>query len=325
MSISESKSVWIFSEDKQVAHELLGKGRELAGDLGVKLEALIIGQNVSDQADEFFAFGADTVYVAEDPMLNVFQVETYASVIADLITQYDPEILLIGATKRGRELAPRVATKMETGCSANCTTLNIDGTTKRLLMSRMVYGGNAVSTQICQTNPQIVTVPPKTFEKPEQEERIGNKISADVKIQESRVKILETRKRELIGARLEDSKVIVAGGRGIKKKEDFRMLEELATTLNGQVGCTRPIAGDLKWFSEWIGLSGLMVKPDLYVACGISGAIQHLAGIRDSKIIVAINKDPEALIFESTDYGIVGDLYSIVPALNKALKENLGK
>jgi electron transfer flavoprotein alpha subunit len=324
MNANQYADVWVFSESKEVAFELLGKGRELADELGVDLGALILGQGVKGQHDEFVTYGADNVFVVDDPALNVFHGDSYTDAITELVAKFKPEILLMGATKRGRELATRVATRLETGCVTNCTALDIDEE-KRLLMSRMVYGGNAIATLTCSTKPQIATVPPKTFEKRKSETKEGKVVEVEVKAKAPRTKIIETKKRELSGARLEEANVIVCGGRGLKKKEDFKLLEELASVLNGQLGCTRPIAGDLKWFPEWIGLSGHLVKPSLYIAVGISGAIQHLAGIRDSKIIVAINRNPDALIFESADYGVVGDLYTVIPALTQALKKLLNK
>jgi electron transfer flavoprotein alpha subunit len=323
MSGKEYSGVWVFSENKDTALELLGKGRELANKLNVKLGAVILGHNVKDQNVEYATHGADEIYVVDDPLLSEFHEEIYTDTISNLIAENKPEIFLIGATKRGKEIAPRIATRLETGCVTDCTTLDIDEE-KRLLMNRMVYGGNAIATLICNTKPQIATVPSKTFEKV-QEKSEGKIFEVKVKLNEPRIKIIETKKKEIAESRIEESNVIIGGGRGLKKKEDFNLLEELAKVLGGQVGYTRPVAEDLKWFHEWIGLSGHLVKPSLYIAIGISGAIQHLAGIRDSKIIVVINKDPDALIFESADYGVVGDLYSVVPALTDTLRKLLKK
>ncbi|MDH5438854.1 MAG: electron transfer flavoprotein subunit alpha/FixB family protein, partial [Candidatus Bathyarchaeota archaeon] len=246
--------------------------------------------------------------------------DPYTSALTSLVNQHKPEILLIGATRRGKELASRLATRLETGCVSDCTELWIDEK-GRLLMNRVVYGGNAVATEICRTKPQIATVPPRTFEKLESKERKGEVVKVDVKVEEPRTEILETKEIEAAKVKLEEAKAIVACGRGIEKKEDVRIVEELAEVLGGLVGYTRPLCEDRKWYTEWIGLSGHKVKPDLYIACGISGVIQHIAGIRDSKIIVAINKDPEAPIFEIADYMIVGDIYEVVPALSAALKK----
>ncbi|MCK4320766.1 electron transfer flavoprotein subunit alpha/FixB family protein, partial [Candidatus Bathyarchaeota archaeon] len=193
----------------------------------------------------------------------------------------------------------------------------------RLIMSRMVYGGNAIATEVCRVKPQIATVPPRVFEKLELKERKGEVVEADVELEEPRTEVVETREIEAAKVKVEEAKVIVSGGRGVEKKEDFEILEELAEILGGQVGNSRPLAEDRKWFTEWIGLSGHKVRPSLYVACGISGVIQHVAGIRDSQVIVAINKDAEAPIFEVADYVVVGDLYEVVPALSGALRKLL--
>ena len=186
-----------------------------------------------------------------------------------------------------------------------------------------MYGGNALATEICRVKPQIATIPPRVFQKLESKERKGHVVKADVKLEEPRTEVVETREIEAMKVKIEEAKVIVAGGRGVEKKEDFRILEDLARILGGQVGNSRPLAEDRKWFTEWIGLSGHKVRPLLYVACGISGVIQHVAGIRDSQVIVAINKDAEAPILEVADYVVVGDLYEIVPVLSAVLRRLL--
>ncbi|MDH5663699.1 MAG: electron transfer flavoprotein subunit alpha/FixB family protein, partial [Candidatus Bathyarchaeota archaeon] len=194
---------------------------------------------------------------------------------------------------------------------------------KRLLMGRMVYGGNAVATHFSRAKPQIATVPPRAFEKLEYKERKGEIIKVDVELEQPRTEVVEVKEIEAAKVKIEEAKVVVAGGRGVEKKEDFKILDELAEVLGGQVAYTRPLCEDRKWFTDWVGLSGNKIKPALYIGCGISGVIQHVAGIRDSQIIVAINKDPEAPIFEVADYMIEGDLYEIVPALSAALKKLL--
>ncbi|UCF58293.1 MAG: electron transfer flavoprotein subunit alpha/FixB family protein, partial [Candidatus Bathyarchaeota archaeon] len=246
----------------------------------------------------------------------------YTSALFQLVQQHKPEILLIGSTRRGKEMASRLATKLETGCVPDCTELSIDDN-GRLVMSRMVYGGNAMATEVCRVKPQIATVPPRVFEKLELKERKGEIIEAHVELEAPRTDVVETKEIEVAKVKVEEAKVIVSGGRGVKNREDFRILEELAEILGGQVGNSRPLAEDRKWFTEWIGLSGHKVRPLLYVACGISGVIQHVAGIRDSQVIVAINKDAEAPVFEIADYAVVGDLYEVVPALSGALRKLL--
>ena len=318
--MSEYRGVWVFSENKDLMLELLGKGSELANKLQTELTAALLGHEASDQANGLIAHGADKVYLVDHPYLKNLHADPYTTALTGLVKQYKPEILLIGSTRRGREVASRLATRLETGCVSDCTELWIDEKS-RLLMNRVVYGGNAIATEICRTKPQIATVPPRTFEKLESKERKGEVVKVDVKVEEPRTEILETKEVEAAKVKLEEAKAIVACGRGIEKKEDVRIVEELAEVLGGLVGYTRPLCEDRKWYTEWIGLSGHYVKPDLYFACGISGVIQHIAGIRDSKIIVAINKDSEAPIFEIADYIIVGDIYELVPALSAALKK----
>jgi len=320
--VGEHRGVWVFSENRDLTLELLGKGSELANKLQAELAAALLGYNVKDQANELIDYGANKVYVVDHPSLKNLYAETYTSALTSLVKRYKPEILLMGSTKRGKELASRLATKLETGCVPDCTRLWIDEKGV-LLMDRVVYGGNAVATEVCRVKPQIATVPPRVFERLEREERKGEVIEVVVEIEEPRTEILETKEIEAAKVKLEEAKVIVACGRGVEKKEDTRILEELAETLGGQVGYTRPLCEDRKWFTEWIGLSGHKVKPALYIACGISGVIQHIAGIRDSQLIVGINKDPEAPIFEVADYIVVGDLYEVVPALSKALSRLL--
>ena len=190
-------------------------------------------------------------------------------------------------------------------------------------MGRVVYGGNAVATHFCKTRPQIATVPQRVFEKLPYKERKGEVVKFDAKLEEPKTEILNVKNIEAAKVKIKEAKVVVAGGRGLEKKEDFAILDELAKIIGGQVAYTRPLCEDRKWFTDWVGLSGHYIKPSLYVGCGISGVIQHVAGIRDSQIIVAINKDPEAPIFEIADYKIIGDLYEIIPALAEALKKHL--
>ena len=241
-----------------------------------------------------------------------------------MVKEHKPEILLIGSTRRGRELAARLATRLNTGCVPNCNKLSLDEQ-GRLVTERVVYGGNASATQVFQTKPQIACVPPRTFEKPAPKDKKGEIIDANVsQLETPKTEIVEVKPIEAATVKIEEAKVVIVGGRGIEKKEDFQILENLAQVLGGQTGYTRPLAEDRKWFKgDWIGLSGHTIKPELYIGCGIAGVIQHVAGIRDSKIIVAINKDSEAPLFEIADYIVVGDLYEIVPALTAALKKLL--
>ena len=320
--MSENRGVWVFSEKHDLAIEMLGKGREIADKLQTELAAVLIGFNVQEKADELIKYGADKVYLVDNQALEHFQIEAYLSVLHNLAASYKPEIILIGSTRNGKPLAARLATRLEAGCVPDCNRLSVDEK-RRLVGERITYGGNAAAKITFKAKPQIATVPARAFEKPEPKDHSGQLVKLDVKIEESRTEIVETKPLEVSSVRIEDADVIISCGRGLGKKEDRALLDELATVLCGQVGCSRPLAEDRKWFAEWVGLSGHKVKPKLYIACGISGVIQHVAGIRDAKVIVAINKDEQAPIFEVADYGVVGNLYEILPALKEALKKQL--
>jgi electron transfer flavoprotein alpha subunit len=320
--MSEYEGVMVFSETYDLMLEMLGKGREIADELHTSLAAVLAGFNVQGKADELIKYGADKVYLVDNQALEHFQIEAYLGVLHNLAASYKPEIILIGSTRNGKPLAARLATRLEAGCVPDCNRLNVDEE-RRLVGERMTYGGNAAAKIAFKAKPQIATVPQRAFEKPEQKDRSGQVVSLDVKVEEAKTEVVEIKPVEASNVRIEDADVIVSCGRGLGKKEDRVLLDDLAAVLCGQVGCSRPLAEDRKWFSEWVGLSGHKVKPKLYVACGISGVIQHVAGIRDAKVIVAVNKDENAPIFEMADYCVVGDLYEILPALKEALKKQL--
>ena len=320
--MSENKGVWVYSDKYDLALEMLGKAREIADKLQTELAAVLIGSGVQEKTNELIKYGADKVYLVDNPVLDYFQAERYLSVLHNLTANYKPEILLIGSTKNGKPLAARLATRLDAGCVPDCARLSVDDQ-RRLIGERITYGGNAAAKVTFKTRPQIVTVPSRAFEKPQPKERSGQMVKLDVKVEEPKTEVVETKPMETSSVRIEEAEVIISCGRGLEKKEDKAMLDELAAVLCGQVGCSRPLAEDRKWFSEWVGLSGHKVKPKLYIACGISGVIQHVAGIRDSKVIVAINKDEQAPIFEIADYGVVGNIYEILPALKEAIKKQL--
>jgi len=320
--MSENKGVWVYSEKYDLALEMLGKAREIADKLQTELATVLIGSGVQEKANEMIKCGADKVYLVDNPVLDYFQAERYLSVLHNLAANYKPEILLIGSTKNGKPLAARLATRLDAGCVPDCARLSVDDQ-RRLIGERITYGGNAAAKVTFKTLPQIVTVPSRAFEKPQPLERNGQLVKLDVKVEAPKTEVVETKPLETSSVRIEEAEVIISCGRGLEKKGDKAMLDELAAVLCGQVGCSRPLAEDRKWFSEWVGLSGHKVKPKLYVACGISGVIQHVAGIRDSKVIVAINKDEQAPIFEIADYGVVGNIYEILPALKEAIKRQL--
>jgi electron transfer flavoprotein alpha subunit len=320
--MGENKEVGVFSEKYDLTLEMLGKGREIADRLQTELVAVLVGCNVQEKANDLIKYGADKVYLVDNPTLELFQAEAYLSVLHNLAANYKPDILLIGSTKNGKPLAARLATRLETGCVPDCARLSVDEK-GRLIGERIAYGGNAVAKVTFRSKPRIATIPARAFEKLEPQDRSGEVIKLDVKIEEPKTEVVETKPLETSSINIEEAEVIISCGRGLEKKEDKTLLDDLAKILGGQVGNSRPLAEDRKWFTEWVGLSGRKVKPKLYIACGISGVIQHVAGIRDSKVIVAINNDPEAPIFEFADYAVVGDLYEILPELTEALKKHL--
>lgn len=321
--MSESKSVWVFSENYDLMLELLGGASPLAASLKAELATVLLGTGVEQKADEVVKCGADRVFLVENPLLKDFQVETYLSALTSLVMDNKPDVILIGSTKNGKELASRLAARLETGCTPDCSQLavNEEG---QLVTKRIVYSGNAVVTATYTRKPQIATVPPRTFEKSQPQERKGEIVKVEVEVEEPKLKVVGVSKIEVADVKIEEAKIAVCGGRGIEKKEDFKQLEELARLVGGQISNTRPLAEDRKWFTGWVGLSGKKIKPTLYVGCGISGMIQHVAGMRDSQVVVTINKDPEAAIVEVADYIIVGDLYEIVPAIVQELRKKLG-
>ena len=317
--------VLVYSDDKKLTFELLNKGSELAKELGEKLTAVIIGKIYETLSQEYISYGADDVFVAETDIDN-FKAEEYASYFENIIKETNSETIMIGSNKNGKGLASRLAGRLDVGCIIDCTNIYLKN--KKLTCERVVYSGNAIAVEQFNSKPAIFTVPSKVFDPlPKDDKRKGDIIKKKFEIEKSASKILKVQGMKSENVNVEDAEIIVSCGRGFKSKEDIKMVQDLADAIKGKtVGCSRPIAADLKWLSEdhWIGLSGHKVKPKLYIAAGISGQIQHIAGMRDSGIIVAINKDPEALIFKSADYGIVGDLYEVLPKLTIAVKEKIG-
>jgi len=323
------QGVWVFAEQrngklKSVVYELLTMGRELADRLKTELGAVCFGYGV-DEVNQLIAHGADKVYLVDSPDLADNQEDLYTRQLVELIQQYKPEIVLAGATSLGRAFIPRVAARLETGLTADCTDLAIDTENRLLLQTCPTFGGNIMATIICPTKrPQVSTVRPRNFKagKPDTS-RKGQIIKVDFNRERitSRTKLLDFAEDLTETIRIEDSDIIVAGGRGLGKAENFKMLEELAVVLDGALGATRPPV-DEGWmpYSRQIGQTGKTVCPKLYIACGISGAAQHLVGMQTADVIVAINDDPHAPIFEVATYGIVGDLFQVVPMLTERLK-----
>ena len=333
--IKDYKGIWVFIEQKNgrvqsVSYELLGKAQELAKKLNCQVSGVLIGNKLEDQLDELVFCGADNIYLVEDPTLANFQDEPYTNIIVELVRKYKPEILLCGATNIGRSLISRVAINIKAGLTADCTGLDIDPDKKILLQTRPAFGGNIMATIISPNyRPQMATVRHKVFAPmPADKKREGKIIreSFDNALYVSRTKLLDIIEEIESTVNLSEADIIVSGGRGLGGAESFKLLEELAHVLGAAVGSSRA-AVDSGWipYSHQVGQTGRTVGPKIYIACGISGQIQHLVGMQSSKIIIAINKDPEAPIFKVATYGIVGDLFQVVPALTKAFKTALRK
>ncbi|HEY92728.1 MAG TPA: electron transfer flavoprotein subunit alpha [Dehalococcoidia bacterium] len=321
--------IWVFAEQrngqlKNVGYELLSKGRELANTLKTELCAVCFGYNING-VEQLTAYGADKVYLIDDPTLDNQQEDLYTGQLVKLIQEYRPEIVIAGATSFGRSFIPRVAAILKTGLTADCTGLEIDTERRLLLQTRPTFGGNVMATIICQTRrPQMSTVRPRVFKKNTPDKtRMGQIIKVDFNKEgiTSRTKLINFIEDLTERVKLEDADIIVSGGRGLGKAENFQLLGELAAVMGAALGSSRPPVDD-GWipYSHQVGQTGKTVCPKLYVACGISGAVQHLAGMQTSDIIVAINDDPKAPIFEVATYGIVGDLFKVVPMLTEKLK-----
>lgn len=322
---NQYKNVWIYAEQRNgvitpVVLELLGEGKKIAKETDSELCAFLIGNNIKNLADELIAYGAEKVYLAESELLENYTTDGYAKVLSDSINEYKPEIVLYGATHIGRDLAPRIAARVNTGLTADCTKLEVDPDDKKLKQTRPAFGGNLMATIICpEHRPQMSTVRPGVMEKlPRNEDNKGNVIKVNLNLDRDDIRtiVLEVVKHKKEMVSLTEAEIIVSGGKGLGRPEGFKMLKQLADVLGGTVGSSRA-AVDAGWIdhSNQVGQTGTTVKPKIYFACGISGAIQHLAGMSSSDIIIAINKNPLAPIFNVADYGIIGDIYEVVPML----------
>jgi electron transfer flavoprotein alpha subunit len=319
MNIEDYKGLMVFAEQREgkihpVSYELLGKGTEIAQQLGIEVSAVLLGSGMDEEINELFYYGAQKVYYIDHPVLADFDLLNYKHNIARLVNEVKPETLLIGATHLGRSLAPRIAAAINTGLTADCTSLEV-GDVGNLVQIRPAFSGNIFAHIRTTTRPQMATVRYKVMQKlPRDTQKTGEVIRKEAEIVDSVLKIVE--KQSTGGINIAEAEVVVCGGRGVKSAADFALLEDLAGALGGVVGCTRPVVDD-GWMGKehQVGFSGNTVKPKLYVAVGVSGSPQHLAGMRDSDVILAINADPSAPIFKLADYGIVGDLYEVVPKL----------
>jgi electron transfer flavoprotein alpha subunit len=328
--IIEGNEVWVFAEQRnnklaRVVLELLGKAKELADKLNVKTAAILLTDKNNELSKELISYGADKVYLAESPLLKNYQTDLYTKVIANKINEAKPQIVLYGATHIGRDLAPRIAQRINTGLTADCTALDITED-NLLLQTRPAFGGNLMAQIICKKHkPQMSTARPGVFKMLEKDTNKKGEvvnIQADISENDKRVNIIEIIKETKKKINLEDAEIIVSGGRGLGKKENFKLIEELASLLKAEIGASRA-AVDSGWVDKdhQVGQTGKTVRPKLYLAIGISGAIQHKAGMQSSDLIIAINKDGNAPIFEVADYGIVDDLFKVVPEIISALKQ----
>ncbi len=341
MALEEYKGVFIFAEQvdnkiSNIAYELLGKAKDLAKDLDTDVTAVLIGYNVKELADSLAEYGADRVIVVDDPELKDYRTEPYAHALASVINEYKPDIMLVGATAIGRDLGPRTSARVATGLTADCTSLEIgdfplapapgqEQLHNQLLMTRPAFGGNTIATIACPYNrPQMATVRPGVMQK------IAPVKGAKANIVEFNpgftpdnkyVEILDIVKSVVDTVDISDAKILVSGGRGVGSAENFKLLDDLAAAIGGTVSCSRAVV-DNGWKPKdlQVGQTGKTVRPNVYFAIGISGAIQHTAGMEESDIIIAINKDESAPIFDVADYGIVGDLNKIVPLLTEEIK-----
>lgn len=332
MDIQEYKGVFVFVQqvDNKVAgvsHELLGKAKDLAKDMGTEVTAVLLGSGVSALCADLASYGADKIVMVDNKDLELYSTKPYAYAMCSVIEKYNPAVVLYGATAIGRDLAPRVAARIRTGLTADCTKLDVaDDGTKNLMMTRPAFGGNIMATIICPDyRPQMATVRPGVMQKIKPIEGANVPVDKlDVVIPESEkdVQILEVIKKESHKMDIQDAKVLVSGGRGMGCPDNFGLLKDLADALSGTVSSSRA-AVDAGWVEKdlQVGQTGKTVRPNLYVACGISGAIQHLAGMEESDVIVAINKDEGAPIFEVADYGVVGDALKILPILSEEVRK----
>jgi electron transfer flavoprotein alpha subunit len=331
LSFEDYSGIWVFIEVKDgevvpVSLELLGAGKELAEKRGTELAGVLIGENVTHLADTLFEYGADTVYVYDDTIFRNYRTESYMKALLECCQKYKPEVILYGATSTGKDLASAVATDLPTGLTADSTILDIEEDTGLLLASRPAFGGNIMATILCKKyRPQMATVRPKVMKALTPEPgRIGQLIeeTASIKEEDIRTKVLEIVQFTTQKVRIDEADIVVAGGKGLGSEKGFQVVHDLAETLGGAVGASRDVV-EAGWVEHHhqVGQTGLTVTPKIYFAIGISGAIQHIVGMQNSGLIIAINNDPEAAIFQSSHYGIVGDAFEIVPLLIQQFKQ----
>ncbi len=312
--------VWIFAENHEQTLELLNIGRQLAAEMGTTVSALLCRGH--DRADDYINRGADEVLLLP-PLADTQSLDAYIPVICEEAKKADPNIILLCATSRGKDLAARIAARLNAGLCSGCTAFKYDAESKTLIMERLAYGGAAVQKVTCVTRPVMAAIPPKTFEPAAHEEGRRGQVRELPGLASSTLKVIERKMKERQVTDITEARVVISVGRGIDKKEDIDLARQLADILGGEIACTRPISEELHWLPEelCIGLSGVQVKPEFYLGIGVSGQVQHVTGIRNAKVIAAINRDENAPIFKAADFGIVGDLYDVVPKLIAELKK----
>ena len=332
MNLADYKNIWVFIETecgkpKNVGFELINAAKPLAQEKGCELIAVVIGKDIEGVAKDAICYGADSAIIVDGPEYEYYTTDAFAKALVALVEKYKPETLMIGATNNGRDLGPRVSCRLKTGLTADCTAIAIDEETGNVAWTRPTFGGNLMATIMCPENrPQMGTVRPAVFKKGAYDEaKTGEIVKEEITVaaDEIRTTLIERVKEVAESINLEEAEIIVSGGRGVGGPEGFEVLKELADEIGAQIGASRA-AVDSGWISSLhqVGQTGKSVGPKIYIACGISGAIQHVAGMSSSDVIIAINKDPDAPIFNIADYGIVGDLFEIIPELTKRIRSS---
>jgi electron transfer flavoprotein alpha subunit len=315
--------ILVYSEKENILRELLGKARQVADEKGLAVAAVVLGEAAPAGVAELGSWGADKVYTVADPLLVGLNPETYTDALAGVIEEVKPDLVLVGASKSGLEISARTAARLGAGVASFCVDFDLDDS-GQVTAQCMIYSGVGMNTYEIKTQPAIATVSPAVFEATQRDGQ-AEVVALDIPIQQPAMTILEYKEKAAAGVRWEDAPMIVDVGQGMKEKSDLAMAEELAALFDGQVACSRPVSSERDWFPEWLGLSGKKIHADLCVTLGISGSIQHVVGIRDSRTIVAINNDENAGIFSQADYGVVADLHEFVPVLIAALKARSAK
>lgn len=312
--------ILIYSEAESTTLGLLSGVREMASDLGKRIAVALLGEEAASWTEACFAHGADYAFWGNDPALTIFQAATYATALSQIVTQAESDIILIGATRRGRELAPRLAQKLSAGCVTDANKLLLqDG---QLIIERRALGGNTISACVITSPQQVISVMPNLFSAESIKSNVGEVFKIALELEPTPIRLVDYRSKETGTVNIEEARILVCAGRGLNEQGDLSLVQDLADALGGVLGCTRPLSHENRWFSEdqMIGLSGKVSSPNLYVGVGVSGQIQHTVGIMDAKLIVAINSDRNAPIFKIADYGIIGDLYQVVPRLVEQLQ-----